>query len=247
MSRRWPASRPRTGVNVDEVVALGAAIQAAIEVGQKIGDAVPRFTLSAASTAGGRRTSAATTSRRVTDVMSHSLGTIAVSPDGSAYVNDIVIRRNLPIPARNTKSYLHETHGGANTKLEVYLTQGESTAPLDCTILGKYVFDGIHPDRCRGHGRRGHCRTIPTASCRSRPFSATPRHRLPMRVEPVPDDLSWLGRPPEVAAVDGEPELIRVFLLIDVSASMTGRPWSRPRRRRASFCPSATSRPSRSA
>ena len=39
-------------------------------------------------------------SRRVTDVMSHSLGTIAVSPDGSAYLNDIVIRRNLPIPAR---------------------------------------------------------------------------------------------------------------------------------------------------
>ena len=38
---------PRTGVNVDEVVALGAAIQAAIEVGQSIGDAVPRFTLSA--------------------------------------------------------------------------------------------------------------------------------------------------------------------------------------------------------
>ena len=36
---------PRAGVNVDEVVALGAAIQAAIEVGQSIGDAVPRFTL----------------------------------------------------------------------------------------------------------------------------------------------------------------------------------------------------------
>ncbi len=38
---------PRAGVNVDEVVALGAAIQAAIEVGEAIGDAVPRFTLGA--------------------------------------------------------------------------------------------------------------------------------------------------------------------------------------------------------
>ena len=44
--------------------------------------------------------------------MSHSLGVVAVSPDGSAYVNDVVIRRNLPIPAENTKSYLHATHGG---------------------------------------------------------------------------------------------------------------------------------------
>ena len=116
---------PRTGVNVDEVVALGAAIQAAIEVGQTIGDAVPRFTLRRRPAAAAKDAAAA--SRRVTDVMSHSLGTIAVSPDGSAYVNDIVIRRNLPIPARNTKSYLHETHGGANARLEVYLTQGEST------------------------------------------------------------------------------------------------------------------------
>ena len=90
---------PRTGVNVDEVVALGAAIQAAIEVGQTIGDAVPRFTLSAGGPAGGRQ-GRSRASRRVTDVMSHSLGTIAVSPDGSAYVNDIVIRRNLPIPAQ---------------------------------------------------------------------------------------------------------------------------------------------------
>ena len=116
---------PRTGVNVDEVVALGAAIQAAIEVGQNIGDAVPRFTLAAAGPQAAAKDAGAP-GRRVTDVMSHSLGTIAVSPDGSAYVNDIVIRRNLPIPASNTKSYLHETHGGANTRLEVYLTQGES-------------------------------------------------------------------------------------------------------------------------
>src|SRR4029077_5034576 len=48
-------------------------------------------------------------------------------------------------------------------------------------------------------------------------------HSLPMTVEPVPDDLSWLGRSPEVAAPH-QPELIRVFLLIDVSSSMTGQP-----------------------
>ena len=92
---------PRPGVNVDEVVALGAAIQAAMEVGQPIGDATPQVHARepvAIGRAATRRPSA------VTDVMSHSLGTVAVSPDGSAYVNDIVIRRNLPIPAENTKS-----------------------------------------------------------------------------------------------------------------------------------------------
>ena len=122
---------PRAGVNVDEVVALGAAIQAAMAVGTSADPATPRFTLAGA--------------RRISDVMSHSLGTVAVSPDGAAYVNEVVIRRNVPIPAASAKSYLHATHGGANTKLEVYLTQGESPHPLECSILGKYVFSGIRP------------------------------------------------------------------------------------------------------
>jgi molecular chaperone DnaK (HSP70)/uncharacterized protein YegL len=212
---------PRAGVNVDEVVALGAAIQAAIEVGQGIADAVPRFTLGTSGPAAAEPSRQA--ARRVTDVMSHSLGTIAVSPDGLAYVNDIVVRRNVPIPASDTKSYLHQTHGGANTRLEVYLTQGESALPLDCTILGKYVFDEIHPtgvevtvDVGLSYDSNGVVQVQAVQRDTGR--------RLPMTVEPVPDDLSWLGRPPETAVTAVEPELIRVFLLIDVSASMTGQP-----------------------
>jgi molecular chaperone DnaK (HSP70) len=213
---------PRTGVNVDEVVALGAAVQAALDVGQTISDAVPRFTIPAAGRPGAAR-EAAPAARRVTDVMSHSLGTIAVSPDGSAYVNDIVIRRNLPIPARNTKSYLHATHGGANKQLEVYLTQGESDAPLDCTILGKYVFDDIHATDAEvivDVGLSYDSNGVVQVQALQRDTG----HRLPMTVEPVPDDLSWLGRPPETRGAASEAELIRVFLLIDVSASMTGQP-----------------------
>ena len=189
---------PRAGVNVDEVVALGAAIQAAIEVGQSIGDAVPRFTLSAGGPQAAA-TDAGAPSRRVTDVMSHSLGTIAVSPDGSAYVNDIVIRRNLPIPASNTKSYLHETHGGSNTRLEVYLTQGESSTPLDCTILGKYVFDGIHATDAEVTVDVG-LSYDSNGVVQVQAVQRDTGHRLPMTVEPVPDDLSWLGRPPETSA-----------------------------------------------
>ncbi len=211
---------PRTGVNVDEVVALGAAIQAAIEVGQPIGDAVPRFTLTAGGPAA--RGAAAPAARRVTDVMSHSLGTIAVSPDASRYVNDVLIRRNIPIPAQNTKTYLHATHGGANTKLEVYLTQGESDAPLDCTILGKYVFTGIHATDAEVMVDVGLSYDV-NGVVQVQAVQRDTGHRLALTVEPVPDDLSWLGRAPEVAVV-GEPERIRVFLLIDVSSSMMGQP-----------------------
>ena len=134
---------PRTGVNVDEVVALGAAVQAAIEVGEPIGDALPRFTLAAGGGAGASRAAGGRPPGDRRDVAQP--GDRRRHPRRLAsYVNDVLIRRNIPIPARNTKTYLHATHGGANTRLEVFLTQGESTWPLDCTILGKYVFTGIH-------------------------------------------------------------------------------------------------------
>jgi Mg-chelatase subunit ChlD len=47
-------------------------------------------------------------------------------------------------------------------------------------------------------------------------------HQLAMTVEPVPDDLSWLGRPVEVRRESATPT--RIFLLIDTSASMAGAP-----------------------
>lgn len=200
---------PRSGVNVDEVVALGAAIQAAMEVGQTTRDATPQFTLAGA--------------RRVSDVMSHSLGTVAMSPDGSAFVNDIVIRRNLPIPAENTKSYLHSTHRGANTKLEVYLTQGESQAPLDCSILGKYVFSDIEPtaDEVTIDLRMSY---DPNGVVQVQATQRDTGRALTMAVEPVPGDLSWLGRAPAAPSASTGPEPVRVYLLMDVSASMTGFP-----------------------
>jgi Mg-chelatase subunit ChlD len=47
---------------------------------------------------------------------------------------------------------------------------------------------------------------------------------LPMTVEAVPDDLSWLGLPPQSSTIEGHREPIRVYLLIDGSSSMAGPP-----------------------
>jgi len=210
--REMAGKDPRAGVNVDEVVALGAAIRAAIEDGQEsVGDALPRLTLAGA--------------RRVVDVMSHSLGAVAVGPEGDRYVNDVIIRRNVPIPAEATSAYRHATHGGANETLEVYLTQGESPRPLDCAVLGRYAFSGIQAtdaevtvDVRLSYDANGVVQV--------RAHQRDTGHALRMRVEPVPDDLSWLGRPPVAATARGPVDPIRIYLLIDVSASMAGNPLS---------------------
>ena len=207
---KMAGSPPRAGVNVDEVVALGAAMQAGSEEGAATPDATPQFSLAGAA-------------RRVRDVMSHSLGAVAVNPEGTAYVNDVVIRRNLPIPAENTKSYLHATHGGANAKLEVYLTQGESHAPLDCTVLGKYVFSGIQATDAEVTVDVGMSYDA-NGVVQVRAVQRDTNHTLAMTVEPVPDDLSWLGRAPVTAEERMPADPVTVYLLIDVSASMAGHP-----------------------
>ena len=200
---------PRAGVNVDEVVALGAAIQAAIEAGVATGDAVPKFTLAGA--------------RKVVDVMSHSLGAVAVSPDGSSYVNDVIIRRNQPIPVEDGKAYLHETHGGRNEKLEIYLTQGESTRPLDCSVLGKYVFTGIQATDAEVRVDVKMSYDV-NGVVQVRATQRDTGHALRMTVEPVPDDLSWLGLPPVSGVTQMPADPTRIYLLIDISASMAGTP-----------------------
>jgi molecular chaperone DnaK (HSP70) len=208
---RMAGKPPRAGVNVDEVVALGAAVQAAMEAGEPIGDARPAFTLGAAPPP-----------RRVVDVMSHSLGVVAVSADGKSYVNDVVIRRNLPIPADDVRTYMHATHGGANTRLEVYLTQGEGDVPLDCTILGKYAFEGIAATNAEVAVDVGLSYDA-DGVVQVRAVQRDSGHRLKMTVEPVPDDLSWLAGPPR-ALEETAAGRTRVMLLIDGSSSMMGEP-----------------------
>src|SRR5260370_34352865 len=108
----------------------------------------------------------------------------------------MAVVRNGCVGAENSRADLHATHGGANTKLGVYLTQGESAAPLDCTILGKYVFSGIEPtadqvtvDLTMSYDANGVVQV--------HALQRDTQRALSMAVEPGPDDLSWPGRPPQ--------------------------------------------------
>ncbi|MDE5796228.1 MAG: Hsp70 family protein, partial [Muribaculaceae bacterium] len=98
--------RPLTGVNADEAVALGAAIVASIKACESLGaiggrsKEDPRFQLA------GRV--------RIADVMSHSLGTVAISSDGSKYVNSIIIRKNKEIPVTDRRRLKFRTRRGSD-------------------------------------------------------------------------------------------------------------------------------------
>lgn len=214
---RMTGNPPLAGVNVDEAVALGAAIRANQDAA---GKAIPP-TIGAGSTNRGKALPLIG-GKRITDATSHALGMIAESENRERYVNDILIAKNTAIPAHNTqrRELTVSKHGG---ELDVYLLQGSEPTPLDNDVAGLYAFTDI-PYVNDG-------RTLIDVTYRYDAdgvikVSATQvetGQKLHMERRPVPDDMSWLARSPkendELIAPVGA-----VYLALDFSGSMTGNP-----------------------
>lgn len=206
--KRMSGKSPMTGINPDEAVGLGAAIQAAMELEPKLsigpGSSGPQYRLA------GRKSTV--------DVIAHSLGLIAENADRSRYLNSIIIRKNLPIPSTQMRPYQMSVRRSGNTELEVFLTQSESDDPQQCVYLGRYVFS----DFPRINGKKA----ILDISYEYDKngvvhISAVERStRKPLRLEkyPVPPDVParFAGRPTDQQVR----EHLNVYLAFDVSGSM---------------------------
>lgn len=191
---------PLRGINVDEAVALGAAIKANIDMD---GHALP----------GAARTTIAG-GKRMKDAIAHSLGMVAENERGTSYINSIIIQKNTNIPAKAAKTHVLRTSAKGENELEVYLLQGDSKNPLECLIAGKYVFHGIQ------HEDRGAAVTVTYCYNQSGMIDVeASQHgkKLPVTAEPVPEDMGWLAEPPVKAKQSVEVDL---YLILDLSYSM---------------------------
>ncbi len=112
----FSGKHPSNELHPDEVVALGAALQGAIilrESGTKTRN-LPAL--------------------RVQDVNSHSLGVVALNPDGKE-ANSIVLPRGKPIPCKATDTFY--TVVDNQTMLHVQVTEGEDTVLAYVHIVGE--------------------------------------------------------------------------------------------------------------
>lgn len=208
---------PMTGINVDEAVALGAAVLAA--------EASPDKTASRFFVGGGRR--------RTVDVTNHSLGMIALNDKCSAYVNSIILPKNEPVPCEQTRPYQFRTRSRGDNRLEIFMTQGESQAPGDVTYLGQYVIQTM------AHAAGGLAVIdIAYAYDASGTVKVAARLRdggqeLPVTVEPLPADVParFLQPPPPLP----EPAHVTAYLVFDLSGSMSSQPLAEAKRAGLSF------------
>ena len=113
--RRLLGKEPYKGINPDEVVALGAAIQA----GVLSGDVDPKSVL-------------------LLDVTPLSLG---IETLGGVFTR--LIERNTTIPTR--KSQVFSTAADGQTQVEIHVLQGEREMAAGNKTLGRFGLDGIPP------------------------------------------------------------------------------------------------------
>jgi molecular chaperone DnaK len=204
------------GVNPDEAVALGAAIQAAM-------DKEPILTLPGSNKSSTEPMFALSGRKKTTDVISHSLGLIAVSEDGSKYLNSIIIPKNQPIPCQQTRPYQLRVRKREENKLEVFMTQAESSDPMNCAYLGMYVFTDIPEvsskvaviDITYSYNVNG----VVEVSAVER----STQHKLKLSIEPLPPDVPddrFLKSPQDNIVR----EHLHIYMAFDISGSMEGTP-----------------------
>lgn len=208
---------PVVGVNVDEAVALGAAIVAA----ERVASASPsgaKFAL------GGRRT---------IDVTNHSLGMIALNENRSAYINSIILPKNTQVPCTQTRPYQHRTRRRGANRLEIFMTQGESSSPADVRYLGMHV---LHDVPYQEGGTT--VIDVEYAYDISGTVDVQGRVRsdgsaLKITVEPLPPDVPdrFLKVPEETVEI----QHVTAYLAFDLSGSMYGAPLMEAQKAARSF------------
>lgn len=219
---------PLSGVNVDEAVALGAAIRANID---DKGNVVPL--LGGKSNKNKCEGLLIQGAKAISDVTAHALGMVSISTNGERYVNSVIIGKNTKIPAENKRSFNFRTRERDN-ELEIYVLQGEFQRPLDNAIINKYVVTNIEKtqtipsliDVCYRYTANG----VVEVTAIQKDIDK----KLPIRIEAVPDDMSWTDGSPkdhEEAIV----ETVEVILAIDLSGSMCGNPIKKAKQAMSDF------------
>jgi molecular chaperone DnaK len=126
---------PIVNVHPDEAVALGAAIQAGMllassgesDLSVEVQEQLSKKTLR--------------------DVTAHSYGTIILDIEEKKLINQILIKKNTPIPVKQTDQFF-TTHPGQSV-IECTITQGEDKDPEFVTTIDKGDMD-LPPDRDAG-------------------------------------------------------------------------------------------------
>lgn len=159
---------------------------------------------------------------QITDVNAHSLGVLSVSPDGSKYVNEIMIKKNSKVPCKMRKPFQIKP-GNRTEKIEVYTLQGESRMPLDCTILAKVVITGFYNE---GNGLTLDIEYNYDQNGVVEVKAFQGPDELKVISTPIDENVNWMGGSPKDRKTNNTMSK-NIVICVDLSRSMEGAPIER--------------------
>ena len=238
--------KPTTHVNPDEAVALGAAIQATKNSSSYV-------SLSVVETDGKKKTDRQSTGlgkyasvmpkRTIGDLglislretTAHAMGMIAVSEDGTKYINDVIIPANHPRPVKAAKGFRFQVSRRKSSEMEIFVIQGEKENPLDNQIPFRYVVSGMdYNSQERGKSIiKVQYSYDDNGVIHVEARQDDNEKSLPIRREPVPADMSKYGKPIDIEQTTSP--ALNVVMAIDVSGSMSGAPMDDAKRAMCDF------------
>ncbi len=219
--QRMSQKPPMGGVNPDEAVAVGAAIKASMEtagqgVGAESAAGAPRYFL-----------------MHVRDVVAHSLGMIAESDDRTRYLNSIIVKRNIEVPATETRPYVYPLRRSGDNRLEVFITQGETDDPQQCAYLGLYAVTGFSASSEKNAVVEITYTYDQNSLVQVSAVERSTRRPLQVTVEQLPPDVParFLRAPSE----NRTRRHATVYLAFDLSGSMMGDPLAQAKKAAEAF------------
>ncbi len=155
----------------------------------------------------------------VTDVTAHSLGVLSVSPDGSKFVNEIMLKKNSQVPCSARRSFAIKK-GNMTDKIEVYTLQGESRMPLDCNVLAKVVITGFYNT---GQGLDIDIEYNYDQNGVVNVNAYLGNEPLTVEARTIDEDVRWMGGSPKNRRTEDSVQK-NIAICVDLSRSMEGEP-----------------------
>ena len=151
----------------------------------------------------------------ISDVNAHSLGLLSIDPNTGKYRNEIMIPCNSKIPISVTKPFRLE-EGNLTDQVEVYMLQGESPVPSDCTVIKHEVITGFI------NNGKGAVIDITYSYNEDGAVTVTAARNgeeLPVIEEAIPEDSSWISADPSARC--GNKRVSKsIAICVDLSRSM---------------------------
>jgi molecular chaperone DnaK len=165
---------------------------------------------------------------QVANSTTHAMGVISIAPDGSRYINEVIIPKCSPIPCKFATTQNFFTTPDNSRFVDIYVLQGDKPRPLDNIPQFRFIVRGLRHSRTYKTSIRIQYEYDEIGCIKVRVRQENDDFDLPVETYNIPENMSWSDDVPIMEKIEiPQQPLINVLILIDGSGSMSGTPFKK--------------------